>query len=396
MAAPAQPSRNEGRDQFAIAGNPASVACDEVILVCDVDGVIQRASGDCGAVLGRRPDELRACCWSDLLGSEESGNAAAELRRLRSGSFSSTLLARVPVSGGDDREVAWLCCLPDVAQNFLLIVGRDVSRQFERARRQREWVHRYELAGQLHGLIIYEWETEADEVVWGGGFESVLGYRREELPTGLAGWLDLIHPDDRFDAQRAAEEVLADQTAAHLTYRVRRADGVWVWIRDDASYVADADGRLVRMIGTLREESGVQELDELSRLIVNGTSTGILAVDGDGRILFSNPHVQETFGYTAEELEGEKVEILLPERLRKMHAEMREAWQANPSVRPTGSGMTLSGRRKDGSEMPVDVALKPARTRQGPVVVYTVADRTDRLAAEDAIRESDHRLRDIL
>ncbi|QDU38060.1 Phosphoserine phosphatase RsbU [Maioricimonas rarisocia] len=396
MTAPAQPSRNDGRDRFAVAGDPASNTCDEIILVCDVDGVIQCASGDCREVLGRTPEELRRCSWPDLLGSEESGNAAAELRRLRSGSFSTTLLSRVPVAGGDDREVAWLCCLPDTGQNLMLIVGRDVSRQFERARRQREWVHRYELAGQLHGLIVYEWETEADEVVWGGGFESVLGYRRDELPTGLAGWLELIHPEDRHDAERAAEEVLADQSAAHLTYRVRRADGTWVWIRDDASFVADADGRLVRMIGTLREVPVDQEFDELSRLIVTSTPTGILAVDAAGRILFSNPHLQETFGYTGQELEGQMIEVLLPERLRERHFELRQVWQANPTPRPMGSGLTLFGRRKDGSEFPVDIALNPTRTRQGPVVLCTVADRTERLAAENAIRERDHRLRDIL
>src|SRR5438552_3673568 len=77
---------------------------------------------------------------------------------------------------------------------------------------------------------------------------------------------------------------------------------------------------------------------------------------------------QQLFGYRREELLGQPVEVLVPERIRSHHADHRVRYFANPSLRPMGAGLSLYGRRKDGTEFPVEIGLSPLVTEQETLV----------------------------
>jgi PAS domain S-box-containing protein len=113
----------------------------------------------------------------------------------------------------------------------------------------------------------------------------------------------------------------------------------------------------------------------------------IVVSDCDERIQQVNAQATTLFGYPREELIGERIELLLPECFRGRHVHHREGFTAHPESRPMGGGLELSGRRKDGSEFPLDILLRPVETEARPVVLAVVRDITERERIEQALRE---------
>jgi len=122
----------------------------------------------------------------------------------------------------------------------------------------------------------------------------------------------------------------------------------------------------------------------------------IFVTDGDGMIRDANRQATERFGYTLEELIGMKVEKLVPERLRDRHPSHRENYHAHPRERQMGAAMELFGLRKDGTEFPVDIMLKPMESEIGPAVLSFVRDTTEQRAALEAMRNQDQQMRSIV
>ena len=129
------------------------------------------------------------------------------------------------------------------------------------------------------------------------------------------------------------------------------------------------------MQGTTTHESLFSSLVEFS-------PSGMVLVDGQGRILLVNRAVEECFGYSRDELLGKHVEELLPSRLRQGHQSLRQAFLRSPSTRPMGSGRDLYAARKDGSEFPVEVGLNPVPGTEGPEVLAVIVDISERKAME--------------
>jgi PAS domain S-box-containing protein len=124
------------------------------------------------------------------------------------------------------------------------------------------------------------------------------------------------------------------------------------------------------------------ESEGLFRLAVDSLHTGVLVVAPDGTIVLANAELARQFGYRREELVGRSVERLVPESLRAIHPTHREGFKANPSSRSMGEGGDISGRRRDGSEFPVEIGLTPLETPEGVFVLASVVDLTARRAAE--------------
>jgi PAS domain S-box-containing protein len=122
----------------------------------------------------------------------------------------------------------------------------------------------------------------------------------------------------------------------------------------------------------------------------------ILIADGAGVMRAANPRAEELFGYSSQELIGQSVEMLVPARFRGIHPRHREDYSAAPRTRQMGAALNLFGLRKDGTEFPVDIMLKPIETASGLAVMSFIRDATEQRAAQEALRLNDLRLRSIV
>lgn len=133
---------------------------------------------------------------------------------------------------------------------------------------------------------------------------------------------------------------------------------------------------------------------------IDAAPDGVIITDAEGRIRFVNRSGQELFGYRAEELVGQHIEILVPTGSRGEHDRHRERYLSSPVRRPMGLGVDLSARRRDGREFPAEISLSPVTGGEGSYVVAVVRDVTERrrirnelTAAQSQLAISDDRER---
>jgi diguanylate cyclase (GGDEF)-like protein/PAS domain S-box-containing protein len=126
--------------------------------------------------------------------------------------------------------------------------------------------------------------------------------------------------------------------------------------------------------------------------LMNAAPEGILGVDANGSILFANSQVQRLFQYPQTELVGQSIEILIPDRLKMQHKDRRADYARRAQTRPMGSGLTIVGRRYDGTEFPADVSLSRVSTDGRSIVLCIVRDVTDQKRAQDELRDANKRL----
>lgn len=137
--------------------------------------------------------------------------------------------------------------------------------------------------------------------------------------------------------------------------------------------------------------SAIDEMDftdGLARQLFEAAPDFGIVIDADGRILHANGRAQDLLGYGPDELVGQHLEMLLPDRFRDAHAGHRKAFFASPAPRPMGSGLDLYARRKDGSEVPVEISLSPVTTPERVMVLAAVRDVSVQQALHRELRDA--------
>jgi PAS domain S-box-containing protein len=130
----------------------------------------------------------------------------------------------------------------------------------------------------------------------------------------------------------------------------------------------------------------------LSSELLEALPDAIVAVDRDGTIIQVNSQTLELFGYNRAELVGQKVEMLVPESFRPQHHQHRKKFADAPKTRRMGADLDLYGRRRNGSEFPVEISLSPVSTENGMFVLSAIRDISDRKRIAEELRRANEEL----
>jgi len=227
--------------------------------------------------------------------------------------------------------------------------------------------------------------------------ERMFGYSREELVGGL---LEALIPE-RF---RSVHPAHRGRYFANLTVRPMGADLELYGRRKNGTEfpveisLSPLEGDTEpQVFAAVRDITDRRRAEAKFRSFLESAPDAVVIIDPDGQIAIVNAQTQALFGYPRAELVGQPMEMLLPERFRETHRGHRAGYAAQPRPRSMGAGLDLFGRRRDGSEFPIDISLAPLETEGGQLLAAAIRDVTDRrrleTARDDFIHNAAHELR---
>ena len=256
--------------------------------------------------------------------------------------------------------------------------------------------HRAE--ANLRGLLAAIVESSDDAIIsktlagvitsWNRGAQRIFGYSAEEV---VGKHISLLMPPERVeDLTRILERVRRGERVDHYETKRRTKDDRIIDVSLTVSPIRDADGNIIGASKVARDiteqKRAAMEREEAEfRSVLESAPDAIVIIDGQGRIVRLNRQAEAIFGYTREELLGEPIEILVPERFRERHQKHRAAYSPQSRPRPMGMGLELYGRRKDGGEFPVDITLSPIESTDGFLTISVIRDITSRRRIEEQL-----------
>ena len=223
--------------------------------------------------------------------------------------------------------------------------------------------------------------------------ERLFGYDREELQGKP---VELLVPERFRSAHPGFRGTFLSSPRVRAMGAGRdlfglRKDGTEVPVEIGLTPVVTAEGMFV--LSSIVDISARKSAEARFRAAVESAPSGMVMVDAAGKILLVNREIERLFGYTREELLGQSVECLVPERYRGEHPGWRANFFAEPSARRMGGSRELFGLCKDGREVPVEIGLNPITSEEGTFVLSSIVDISARKEAEQERRALEEQLR---
>jgi len=141
----------------------------------------------------------------------------------------------------------------------------------------------------------------------------------------------------------------------------------------------------VLVASTIRDISADDTSEAYFRNVLESAPDAIIITDHRGKIAVVNAQAEDMFGYSRKQLLGQEIEMLLPEQVRDRHISHRAGFAADPQLRPMGTNLELHGRRRDGSEFPVEISLSPFTSASGAFISSVIRDVTSRKEMEQEL-----------
>jgi diguanylate cyclase (GGDEF)-like protein/PAS domain S-box-containing protein len=231
---------------------------------------------------------------------------------------------------------------------------------------------------------------------WSETLPQLVGVEPARLPRTTRAWLDLVHPDDRSLFRDKAIEAGVKKLRAEVEYRLRRADGEWIHVRQSMEPLKAEDEATsaCQWFNTLQdvtvERQAAEELrrsESLKGAILETSLDCVITIDHEGKILEFNPAAEATFGLTREQALGKAmVELIVPPRLRDAHRRGFAHYLATGKGPILGKRIELEAIRADGTEFPIELAITAIGATSTPMFTGFIRDITARKEADGKIK----------
>lgn len=271
---------------------------------------------------------------------------------------------------------------------------RDAEKELERSEA------RLQLALRAAGMGAWERDLVTHDVFWSPETSSILG-----STVGGAKLTD-VHPnfveEDREHVRRKYKEAVETGQPITLRLRVRRPDGEIIWVTESAQCEYDEKGTPLRLVGTIRDitrdkmaEDALIEAEERYRVIAETASDAVISIDESSRIIFANPAAETVFGYTRSELIGQPLSILQPGDLSDSHLKGLQRYVSTGQRGVDWRRVETKAIKKDGTQIDIQISFGAYSRHDKHVFTAFVRDVTEQRLNEDALRDSEHRYREL-
>jgi len=269
----------------------------------------------------------------------------------------------------------------------------------EAALRDSETRWRFAVEGAGDGL--WDWRVSDSTVFFSPRWKQILGHAEDEIGNGLSEWSSRVHPDDLPGVMADLQPHLDGHTPSYVNeHRVRCKDGSYKWILDRGLVMSrDAAGRPQRMVGTHKDiterklaESAARDSESRFRALFDSATESIITMDEAGVVLSVNRSAVTTFGYTAQDLIGTRLEAILPTPHREQHPSYLRRYLDTGEKRIIGIGRVVEGLRKDGSRITMHLSISEARTGQQRIFMGLLRDLTVELQAAETKKQLEAQL----
>jgi PAS domain S-box-containing protein len=217
------------------------------------------------------------------------------------------------------------------------------------------------------------------------------------------GWEKVNHPDH---GQRVVEKITRCFQSGQIwedTFPLRGRDGNYRWFLSRAVPIRDSEGKVLRWFGTNTDiserqdaEKHLVQMEGRYRGLLEAAPDAMVVVNREGQIVLLNLQAEKQFGYSRDQLLGQQVTNIIPEGFAERLVADGTRTAAEALAQQIGTGLELSGRRKDGSDFPIEIMLSPLDSAEGILVTAAIRDISVRKAAEEHLAQMEARYRGLL
>lgn len=264
---------------------------------------------------------------------------------------------------------------------------------------------RFELVTHATNDIIWDVDLRTNVIWWNDNFYSKFCYTKENEYLSTSSWADHVHPDDK-DAVIAGIYHCIERKCPlwSAEYRFITADERIVHVYDRGNILYNEHGEATRIVGAMqditerkREQEALRLSQSRLKTIFESALDAMITVDEEMKVMLFNSAAEQMFGYSAREILGQSLDLLIPLKYRWGHAlAMKNFGDNKQQSREMGFTHEVFALRSNGQEFPIEASISTVNTETGRLYTVVIRDSTEKKIAEDRLRNSEEKFRTVV